>query len=263
MSEFAILNAKTLDNIACHCRPTMMEHPPARATRIAILEDDVFQARTIEKWLNKAGYETEVRHDGDGLVALVGDTRFDLLLLDWDVPGKNGNQVLREMRARFGHAFPILMVTQHDDDRDIVRGLTDGADDYIIKPVKEGVLLARVEAQIRSYHAGAQGKENLSVWGYTLDRQSLTVTVPDGKQVSLPTREFELATCLFQQAGRVVSKDALYQRLWGATDGGDTVTLATYVSRLRNLLGLRKDKHGLEIRTVYGHGYRLQRASNE
>ncbi|KVO87649.1 two-component system response regulator [Burkholderia ubonensis] len=237
--------------------------PVETMKRIAVLEDDLFQARTIEKWLTQAGYETEVRHDGDSLIALVGEARFDMLLLDWDVPGKNGNQVLREMRARFGHEFPIVMVTQHDDDRDIVRGLQDGADDYIVKPVKEAVLLARVAAQIRSYHADQQAAAGPSVWGYALEPASLSVTLPTGKTVTLPTREFDLATCLFEQPGRVVSKDVLFRRLWGTAEGGDSVTLATYISRLRSILELRREKSGIEIATVYGHGYRLQRADTE
>ncbi|MFH5249610.1 response regulator transcription factor [Burkholderia semiarida] len=237
--------------------------PAVSAKRIALLEDDVVQARTIEKWLSKAGYEIVVRHDGDSLLALVNETRFDLLLLDWDVPGKNGNQVLRETRARFGHEFPVIMVTQHDDDRDIVRGLSDGADDYIVKPVREVVLLARVAAQLRSYDPGLQTSASLTVWGYALDRASLSVTLPAGRQVTLPAREFELAVCLFEQSGRVVSKEILFRRLWGTADGGDTVTLATYISRLRNTLELRKEKNGLEIRTIYGHGYRLSRAEED
>ncbi len=234
----------------------------ASAKCIAILEDDLSQANMIALWLERAGYDTVVRHDGDSFLLLIGEEKVDMLLLDWDVPGANGNQVLREARARFAYQMPIVMVTQHDDEKDIVRGLADGADDYMVKPVAERVLIARVEAQLRKYYRQMQSAPQLAYGGYVFDQDALTVTLASGALKPLPKREFALAYCLFENAGRVVSKDILFKQIWGAANQGDHVTLATYISRLRNTLELRAQKSGLVITTVYSYGYRLERAQD-
>lgn len=103
---------------------------------VAILEDVVAQANFVAAWLEKAGHQPLVRHDGDSFVELVSRERVDLLLLDWDVPGKSGIDVMRWVRERFGAQLPIVMMTQHDGEDDIVHGLDNGADDYLVKPLR-------------------------------------------------------------------------------------------------------------------------------
>ncbi|CAG2270258.1 MULTISPECIES: response regulator transcription factor [Burkholderia] len=225
---------------------------------VAILEDIVTQAGVVAGWLNKAGYDTEVRHDGDGFIELVRTQRVDVLLLDWDVPGKSGIEVMRWARESFADALPIIMMTQHDGENDIVFGLNSGADDYLIKPLRERELVARVNAQARKYYPETQRAKVVEVGKFALDVSAHAATV-DGAPVELSLREFEVALMLFESVGRIVSKDMMIKRIWGVVDRKYDATLATYVSKLRSSLGLRA-KNGLVITTVYNYGYRLERA---
>ena len=225
---------------------------------VAILEDIVTQAGVVAGWLNKAGYDTEVRHDGDGFIELVRTQRVDVLLLDWDVPGKSGIEVMRWARESFADALPIIMMTQHDGENDIVFGLNSGADDYLIKPLRERELVARVNAQARKYYPETQRAKVVEVGKFALDVSAHAATV-DGAPVELSQREFDLALMLFESVGRIVSKDMMIKRIWGVVDRKYDATLATYVSKLRSSLGLRA-KNGLVITTVYNYGYRLERA---
>ncbi|MBR8333311.1 response regulator transcription factor [Burkholderia ambifaria] len=224
---------------------------------VAILEDIVTQAGVVAGWLDKAGYDTQVRHDGDSFIELVRTQRVDVLLLDWDVPGKSGIEVMRWARESFADALPIIMMTQHDGENDIVFGLNSGADDYLIKPLRERELVARVNAQARKYYPETQRAKVVEVGKFALDVSAHAATV-DGVPVDLSQREFDLALMLFESVGRIVSKDMMIKRIWGAVDRKYDATLATYVSKLRSSLGLRP-KNGLVITTVYNYGYRLER----
>ncbi|MGY6237740.1 response regulator transcription factor [Burkholderia ambifaria] len=224
---------------------------------VAILEDIVTQAGVVAGWLDKAGYDTQVRHDGDSFIELVRTQRVDVLLLDWDVPGKSGIEVMRWARESFADALPIIMMTQHDGENDIVFGLNSGADDYLIKPLRERELVARVNAQARKYYPETQRAKIVEVGKFALDVSAHAATV-DGAPVELSQREFDLALMLFESVGRIVSKDMMIKRIWGAVDRKYDATLATYVSKLRSSLGLRP-KNGLVITTVYNYGYRLER----
>ncbi|RQZ63110.1 DNA-binding response regulator [Burkholderia cepacia] len=224
---------------------------------VAILEDIVTQAGVVARWLEKAGYETEVRHDGESFVELVRSTRVDVLLLDWDVPGMSGIDVMRWARDSFADALPIIMMTQHDGEDDIVFGLNNGADDYLVKPLRERELIARVSAQARKYYPETQRAKIVEVGKFALDTGTHVATV-DGAPVELARREFDLALMLFESVGRIVSKDMMIKHIWGVVDRKYDATLATYVSKLRRSLGLRP-KNGLVITTIYNYGYRLER----
>ncbi|WP_333997691.1 response regulator transcription factor [Burkholderia cepacia] len=224
---------------------------------VAILEDIVTQAGVVARWLEKAGYETEVRHDGESFVELVRSTRVDVLLLDWDVPGMSGIDVMRWARDSFADALPIIMMTQHDGEDDIVFGLNNGADDYLVKPLRERELIARVSAQARKYYPETQRAKIVEVGKFALDTGTHVATV-DGAPVELARREFDLALMLFESVGRIVSKDMMIKHVWGVVDRKYDATLATYLSKLRRSLGLRP-KNGLVITTIYNYGYRLER----
>lgn len=225
---------------------------------VAILEDIVTQAGVVARWLEKAGYETEVRHDGESFVELVRSTRVDVLLLDWDVPGMSGIDVMRWARESFADTLPIIMMTQHDGEDDIVFGLDNGADDYLVKPLRERELIARVSAQARKYYPETQRAKVVEVGKFALDTSAHVATV-DGEPVELSQREFDLALLLFESVGRIVSKDMMIKRVWGVVDRKYDATLATYVSKVRRSLGLRP-MNGLVISTIYNYGYRLERA---
>ncbi|WP_175960338.1 response regulator transcription factor [Burkholderia pyrrocinia] len=224
---------------------------------VAILEDNAMQAGVVARWLEKAGYEIEVRHDGGSFVELVRSRRVDVLLLDWDVPGMSGIDVMRWARESFADALPIIMMTQHDGEDDIVFGLNNGADDYLVKPLRERELIARVSAQARKYYPETRRPKCVEVGKFALDTGRHVATV-DGEPVELAQREFDLALMLFESVGQIVSKDMMIKQIWGVVDRKYDATLATYVSTLRKSLGLRP-KNGLIISTIYNYGYRLER----
>ncbi|MBM2771504.1 response regulator transcription factor [Burkholderia anthina] len=230
---------------------------------VAILEDVEQQAKTLASWLQKSGFETEIRHDGDSFIELVRTQKVDVLLVDWDVPGQNGIEVTRWVRQTFADAMPVIIVTQHDSEEDVVYGLNSGADDFLTKPVRQRELVARVGAQVRKYYPDTQDQGALTLGKYKLDPTSRRVHVTEvsgveGDSVVLSAREFELAMLLFGNAGRIVSKDFLLKKIWGEVDRKYDASLATYVSKIRNALALRS-KNGLVISTVYNYGYRLER----
>lgn len=229
--------------------------------RIAILEDTVKQAHSVANWLHRAGYESVMRHDGDSFVNMLENEPADILLLDWDVPGKCGIDVLKWARTTREHAdVPIIMLTQHDDQSSIVQGLDNGADDYLVKPAREQELVARIRAQARKYYPETLRERKIKLGRYTLDADARSVLVDglDGqKRVNLSAREFQLAMHLFRNVGCVVTKEDLCEKIWGENDRKYDATLATYVSKLRNALQLRS-KNGMLISTVYNRGYRLE-----
>lgn len=232
----------------------------AEKPRIALLEDNIEYARTIRHWLDAAGYDVLVEHDGHRFIRRVGQEKVDMLLLDWDVPGMTGIDVLIHMRKRVNYLIPIVLLTQHDDERDILHGLSSGADDYLVKPISERMLIARVIAQLRKWNPGVQRKQQIEFSGFMLNEAAQTATLPDGEEVALPEREFSIALYLFAHAGRVVSREALLKQVWGAADASHIGTLATYITRVRN--GLRLRRNGLRISSVYRYGYRLERLAD-
>ncbi|MPV70232.1 response regulator [Burkholderia sp. BE17] len=228
----------------------------AEKRRIALLEDNVAHARVVRHWLEGAGYDTIVEHDGKRFIDRISQERVDMLLLDWDVPGMTGIDVLIGTRKRVNYLIPMVLLTQHDDERDILHGLASGADDYLVKPINERMLIARVVAQLRKYYPQTQRKQQIEYSGYVLDETARTATLPDGEQIVLPEREFSIALYLFTHAGRVVSREALLKHVWGQADTSHVGTLATYITRARNWLRLRPN--GLRISSVYRYGYRLE-----
>lgn len=234
---------------------------------IAILEDVVAQAKTVEGWLRRAGYDTRVAHEGQALLDLMRTERIDMLLLDWDVPGaKSGMDVLREVRQSLSDALPIVMMTSHSGEEDIVYGLNAGADDYLTKPVSERVLVARVAAQLRKYYPQSKRAERIELGRYTIDTELRQIHIakdagaPPEVVDQLSAREFDVAVLMFRNAGRIVTKDFICKHIWGMADRKYDASLATYISKLRTALGLRH-KNGVVISTVYNHGYRLERSN--
>jgi DNA-binding response OmpR family regulator len=228
--------------------------------RVAILEDTVSQALSMASWLDKAGYPNVVRHEGNSFVKLLETEKVDMLLLDWEVPGRNGIEVLRWVREHREAAIPVIMLSNHEGEDSIVQGLESGADDYLVKPTGERELIARVRAQERKYYPDSLRGEWVVCGNYTLNVNARSVKLcvnEASKIVHLPAREFTLALHLFRNVGRIVSKNELIQTIWGKVDSKYDATLATYISKLRNSLELRA-KNGMVISTVYNHGYRLE-----
>ena len=170
---------------------------------VAVLEDCPAQRDWVTKLLHDRGHQVVARGDGDSFIALLRSQVVDAALLDWEVPGASGLSVLSWARSNLNRSMPILMLTQRDDEDDVVTALNAGADDYL-QPLRERELLARVAAQARrSRHADAPGQE-LQV-GLCV-RPAIAQADRAGRPVSLPAREFELAALLFRNPGRILTR---------------------------------------------------------
>ena len=217
---------------------------------ILIADDEKRIAAFIEKGLRAAGYATHVAHDGVSALALAQTDEFDLLVLDVNMPGKTGFEVLEELRGS-GSRMPIIMLTARTELGDTVAGLEGGADDYLGKPFRFDELLARIRLRMRrDVDAGAPANE-LRHRDLALDVRTRQARVDDQAPIDLSAREYALAEELVRNAGQVLSREQLLSRVWGYDfDPGSNIA-DVYIGYLRQKLGAHR------IETVRGAGYRL------
>ena len=224
-------------------------------TRILIVEDEPALSEPLAYLLTREGYETTV--SADGLAALTEFDRAgaDLVLLDLMLPGLPGTEVCRELRQR--SAVPIIMLTAKDSEVDIVVGLELGADDYVTKPYSTRELLARIRAVMRRQtDVGDFDDAVLTAGPVRMDVEKHQVTV-DGVVVAMPLKEFELLELLLRNAGRVLTRGQLIDRVWGADYFGDTKTLDVHVKRIRSKIEPDPSNPRMLV-TVRGLGYRFE-----
>jgi DNA-binding response OmpR family regulator len=230
--------------------------------RIAVLEDDPSQAELLIHWLRLAGHQPRQFARGIDLVVSAQNETFDVLLLDWNVPGLSGMDVVQRVRQRLKSDVPILFVTARSDEQDVVDALREGADDYIVKPPNRLELIARLDAVMRRA-ANTQPAEAPAVemGRLRLDHASRRITV-NGKVPDLSAKDFDLASLLLCNVGRLLSRREIVQAVWGSNDMISSRTIDTHVSRVRNKLGLMP-RNGWLLKSVYGHGYRLEQVSRD
>ncbi len=234
------------------------------SSRILLVEDDQRLSALVAGYLRKHGYEVQtVLHGDEALDAIVSGAP-DLVILDINLPGKDGFQICREARERFDGV--IIMVTARDDQFDEVLGLEFGADDYVHKPVEPRVLLARVKAQLRRLPARAAEPlaepERLSFGKFIINRASRTVTLPDGTAPELTSAEFDLLWALVRNAGQVASRDDLLRELRGIGFDGIDRTIDGCISKLRRKLN-DDAANPQRIKTVRGKGYQFSKSAWE
>ncbi|WP_084128876.1 response regulator transcription factor [Demequina sp. NBRC 110055] len=226
--------------------------------RILVVEDEESYRDSLKYLLRREGFEVILAADGlQGVEAFTRDGA-DVVLLDLMLPRMSGTEVFREIRERSN--VPIIMVTAKDDQVDKIIGLELGADDYVTKPYSARELVARIRAVLRRQGAGATDfpdePERLTIAGLTLDPERLTVVRGDGTQ-SLPPKEFSLLHLLAQNAGRVLPRQVIIDRVWGADYFGDTKTLDVHIKRLRGRIE-EDPSHPRLIQTVRGVGYTFE-----
>ncbi len=200
-------------------------------SKLLLIEDEESFGEALEYQLQREGYQVERVMDGAAGLEKFKTDGADLVLLDLMLPGMGGEEVCKEIRRSSN--VPIIMLTAKDAEFDKVLGLELGADDYVTKPFSARELLARVKAVLRRTSGiSAEGDGVLEAGGVRLDADRFEVTVR-GEHVHLPRKEFELLELLMENAGRVLSRDTLIDRIWGSDYFGDSRTLDVHIKRLR------------------------------
>ncbi|MBP2459197.1 two-component system response regulator RegX3 [Clavibacter michiganensis] len=224
-------------------------------TRIMLVEDEASLSEPLAFLLQREGYEVDVVEDGPSAVAAFDKDGADLILLDLMLPGLPGTEVCREIRTR--SAVPIIMLTAKDSEVDIVVGLELGADDYVTKPYSTRELLARIRAVLRRrVEVDDEPLNVLEVGAVRMDVERHTVEV-DGREIAMPLKEFELLELLLRNAGRVLTRGQLIDRVWGSDYFGDTKTLDVHIKRIRSKIE-REPSDPVLLVTVRGLGYRFE-----
>lgn len=229
---------------------------PGQPSRILIVDDDPLLASMLQEFLQSHGYSVTVESRGEVAVRRIVSEAPDLVILDGNLPDKDGFEICREVRSRY--AGRILLLTGRSQDIDQVIGLELGADDYVIKPVDLRVVLAHVHACLRRPATAQEAPmEVLNFGPLQINRGNRSARL-NGKDVPLTTSEFELLWHLASHAGETVSRDQISRALRGLDHDGTDRSIDMRVSRLRRLLG-DDAEHPTRIRTVRARGYLFSR----
>jgi two-component system, OmpR family, response regulator RegX3 len=224
-------------------------------TRVLVVEDEESFSDALSYMLRREGYEVEVAATGPDALTAFDRAGADMVLLDMMLPGLSGTEVCRSLRSK--SQVPIIIVTARDAEVDKVVGLELGADDYVTKPFSSRELVARIRAVLRR---GAEPEElmtsTVEAGPVRMDVERHVVSV-DGTQTPMPLKEFDLLELLLRNAGRVLTRGQLIDRVWGADYVGDTKTLDVHVKRLRSKIepDPANPKH---LVTVRGLGYKFE-----
>ena len=232
-----------------------------RPTSVLLVEDEDSFVEALTVGLRREGFEVAVAVDGAEALEMFDDVQPDLVLLDVMLPKVGGIDVCRELRSR--STVPIIMVTAKGSEIDTVVGLEVGADDYVTKPYRLRELVARMRAVLRRRAAEASGTavvvpdgDVVEVGDVHIDHQRHEVTIR-GEQVRLPLKEFELLALLLENAGWVLTRDTLIDRVWGPDYVGDTKTLDVHIKRLRSKVEPDPSRP-TRIVTIRGLGYKYE-----
>lgn len=223
--------------------------------RVAVLEDDVVQQQAVQGALALAGIEAKVFGTGKEFKFGTRRESFDAMVLDWTVPDTTGIEVLRSLRSA-GVTVPVLFTTVRDAEQDIIEALQAGADDYMIKPLRGGEMVARLRAIVRRSRPAGADQRTLQYGVYAFDIRSQSLKI-DGEDKSLTQKEFELALMLFRNIGKPLSRGHIREEVWGHDFDMPSRTLDTHISRVRTKLNLRPEA-GFLLAPVYSYGYRLE-----
>ncbi len=225
--------------------------------RVLIVDDEREIAELLRDFLAADGFEVELAFDGEAGLQKMAGPEFDCILLDVMMPGRSGYELCRLIRER--SLVPILFLSAHDQETNKIRGLGLGADDYISKRVSAAEVVSRVKAMVRRYRTYATKSEAASTakrdFGhFAIDTTARVVTV-QGEPVHLTTTEYDLLLCLADHTGQALSREQLFDRVWG--DFGDLHTVTVHVANLREKIE-PDPVDPTFIKTVRGVGYRFE-----
>ncbi len=223
--------------------------------RILFADDEEKMRNLVRMYLEKEGYQVEGVAGGEQAVSLALQKKYDLIILDVMMPGQDGLSVCREIRKV--SRVPIIMLTARGDEIDRVLGFELGADDYVVKPFSPRELVARVKALLRrtrEFSTGVQQDNVKDFDGLSIDAGARKV-VSSGKEIVLTPKEFDLLLFLAENAGKVFTREAILERVWGYDYFGDLRTVDTHIKKLREKLGQGSTKF---IHTVWGVGYKFE-----
>ena len=225
--------------------------------KILIIEDEQELAEILGAYLKVEGMETRIAYDGKQGYELYEKENPDLILLDIMLPQINGVDICKMIREHSD--VPVIMISAKDGEMDKVIALGVGADDYVTKPFSPLELVARVKAQLRRYH-GMTGRDSskngnvLTVGELNLSKVSYTAYTKDHTEITFTTKEFEILYCLAESKNQVLSKEQIYQNVWGYAGICDDNSVTVYINRIREKLA----QYGMDyIKTVWGAGYKL------
>lgn len=234
-----------------------MEEIMVNKQKVLIVDDDNNIAELISLYLTKECFETMIVNDGESVMGAIKTFDPNLILLDLMLPGMDGYQVCREVRARY--AMPIIMLSAKGEVFDKVLGLELGADDYMEKPFDTKELVARVKAVLRRYKPAAEPQpqsrdESVEYPDLVINRTNYAVTYM-GKNVDMPPKELELLYFLASSPNHVFTREQLLDQIWGYEYMGDTRTVDVHIKRLREKI---KDHDAWKISTIWGIGYKFE-----
>jgi DNA-binding response OmpR family regulator len=222
---------------------------------IHVVEDDHHFAASTQSLLVLHGHEVDVFNTPHAFLHQLVRLPPKCVIVDWMLPQMIGVEVVRRVREVVGRSVGVMMLTAMDSEECIVQALENGADDYMVKPGSDAVLVARLEALLRRLHAPSDPRQKLIVGVHELDFRQQRVLVK-GQAVELTPREFDLAWTLFNQPSRLFTKEELMAAIWGKNSDCGDHTIAQHAYSIRKKLSLME--HGVRLLSVYGTGYRLE-----
>lgn len=224
--------------------------------RILIVEDDRSIAEIEKDYLEMSGYFVSVANDGETGLKRMQNEKFDLVILDIMLPGRDGFSILSSLPE--DKDFPIIVVSAKDEEFSKIKGLGLGADDYMTKPFSMGELVARVSRQLKNYEKFGMGSDGfLTIRDLSISETQRKVIVR-GEEVSLKQKEFDLLLFLMKNPNRVYSKEQLFEKIWGMDALSDASTVTVHVARIREKIEKNVQKPEY-ITTVWGVGYKIKK----
>lgn len=224
--------------------------------RILIIEDDRSIAEIEKDYLEMSGYFVSVAYDGETGLKRIQSEKFDLVILDIMLPGRDGFSILSSLPE--DKDFPIIVVSAKDEEFSKIKGLGLGADDYMTKPFSMGELVARVSRQLKNYEKFGMGGDGfLTLRDLSISETQRKVIVR-GEEVFLKHKEFDLLLFLMKNPNRVYSKEQLFEKIWGMDALSDASTVTVHVARIREKIEKNVQKPEY-ITTVWGIGYKIKK----